>query len=338
MLYLHPLIKESRYFMKIDKNKEANMILKLTEGFVFEPLVDNLIERGSIGMIVGPAKSKKSMLALNLAFCITTGESFMGHEVTKQKERVLYVNLELTQQALGVRLRAMQIRFNSQNLKDMSFVNTEDFIGDEQLINSRKGIVNKEPFDRLIEASVEWGATTIIIDPLYYVVGEENDNTLVTQVLKQFSKIRSKTSCTIIVVHHTKKDKTDWSDPFQAGRGASSIGGFFEWVLGIEPLNDDDNSTARLHHGSRNLKSAKTTKIIFDSISLSWSGFDEKSLLNILDEIMGDDIEIPTNNFYERCKDKIGNKNKVNMLLDESKTLERIRAHRGQKAVVKRVL
>jgi KaiC/GvpD/RAD55 family RecA-like ATPase len=321
--------------IRIGKAQEASLIMKLTEGFKFEPLVTGLIERGSVGMIVGPAKSKKSMLALNLAFSAVEGVPFLSHEC-KGGERVLYVNLELTQPALGVRLRAMNRFYKSRSMSRMAFLSADEFTGGEPLVDVKDRKVNKSIFDQLTECAREWKASVVVIDPLYYVVGEENDNVLVTEVLKQFSRLRDETACTVIVVHHTRKERTDWSDPFQAGRGASSIGGFFEWVLGIQP--DDDGLGAILHHGSRNLRTAPDIRMRFVEDSLTWRAAGDASPDEILDKAMGDELEMPYLDFVAAAKAAgVQSKERVDELLEGSKTLLRIKAHRGQKAVVRRV-
>lgn len=322
--------------MKIHKAMEASLILQATEGFVFEPLVDGLIERGSVGMIVGPAKSKKSMLALNLAFSAVEGVPFLGHECAGG-ERVIYVNLELTKPALGVRLRAMNKHYKSRKLSRMAFVSAEEFTNNQPLVDARDRTVNQIPFDALADAVKEWKASMIIVDPLYYVVGEENDNVLVTEVLKQFNRIRVDTGCTVAVVHHTRKERTDWSDPFQAGRGASSIGGFFEWVLGIQP--DGDGECATLHHGSRNLRSVDPVRMQFHEDSLTWQIAGQQGPDDMLDSVLGDALEMGWSDFVALVNHEHGiPKSRVEELVEQSDRLVRVKAHRGQKAAVRRVM
>jgi archaellum biogenesis ATPase FlaH len=323
--------------MEISKYHGANMIIKLTEGFTFEPLVEGLIETGSIGMIVGPAKSRKSMLALNLCFSLMSNQSFLGCKVEQKRRKILYINLELTREALGLRLRVMKQHYDVKSLDGFAFWNTSDFVGDDVLINTKTGEVNKLKFDQLIEALKKWGdCDLVVIDPLYYIVGEENDNVMVTAILKQLARVRSETGAAIAVVHHCKKDRVDWNDPFQVGRGASSIGGFFEWVIGIEP-DRNNHVQATIHHGSRNLASRPDIQATFDDSNLVWLAGTEQTKTDIIDEIMGDDVSVPFADFINSARELGLSKAKAMKLIDDCETLERIKGRRGQKACVKRI-
>ncbi len=319
--------------MQIIKSMEAGTIIRQTAGFEFEPFLNGMIERGSIGMIVGPAKSKKSMLALNLAHAVSTKNDFLGLAVSTKPEKVLYINLELTKLALGIRLKAMGV---AANFSRIAFANVNDFLGEESLIDVKTGAINKAPFRRLIDAAKSWGATVVVIDPLYYVVGEENDNVLMTSVLREFGRMRDEVGVTVIIVHHTKKDNTDWSDPFQAGRGASSLGGFFEWVLGIEPTGD---CTARLHHGSRNLRTHEPLSMIFDESTLTWLSAGAGTIDAALDSVLNDYDEMAAKEFIEAAVIAgVGNKKTIYDSLRRSKTLEYIKSVGRKPAVIRRRL
>ena len=121
------------------------------------------------------------------------------------------------------------------------------------MVNAKERKVESHLFDALIQTILEEHITTVIIDPLYIVVGEENDNVLMTAVCREFEKIRTQTGATVIIVHHTGKGMVDWEEPFLAGRGASSLGGAVECVLGMQPKAD--GKSASIRRGARNLES-----------------------------------------------------------------------------------
>jgi hypothetical protein len=203
----------------------------------------------------------------------------------RQPEKILYINLELTKQALGTRINSMNQYYKAEKqLENVYFFNAHEFTNDQALVDTKAQTVNQAPFERLTKVAKEGGITCIIIDPLYYVVGEENDNVLMTAVMREFSKLRDELNATIFVVHHTAKAHRDWSDPFIAGRGASSLAGAFEFALGIEPISSTE---ARLHHGSRNYPSAEPLDIRFDAATLTWRSQNEASADKQIDQIMG---------------------------------------------------
>jgi AAA domain len=318
--------------MQFTESNKGSTIMRATEKIKFEPLVKTMVERNAVGMIVAPAKAKKSMMALNLVFSLLTKKDFLGLPVSNHPEKVVYVNLELTQVAVGHRLRTMNTFYNAtpKQMENVMFLTSEEFCRGEALVDTKTQKVNQEPFKALADEAKNWGATVIIIDPLYYVVGEENDNVLMTAVIREFGKLRTQLNAAVFVVHHTGKTAVDWSDPFLAGRGASSLAGAFEFVLGIEPKGDNE---ARLHHGSRNYASVKPFTIRFNTQSLTWHSTHEESPDIQLDKIMGKDDELLMEEFHSRAKMP---KAKAEDLIRHSTKYAKSKAYRGQKAMIKR--
>jgi hypothetical protein len=323
-----------RSIMQLTLSNQGNTIMRATEGLVFEPLITTLVERCAVGMIVAPAKAKKSMLALNLVFSLLTKKPFLGLAVSTKPEKIIYVNLELTKTALGVRMRAMNKHYNgtAKEMEGVMFLTAEEFTSGQPLVDTKTQTVNEEIFKDLTAAAKAWGATCIIIDPLYYVVGEENDNVLMTAVIREFGKLRDNLNASVFVVHHTGKGSLDWSDPFLVGRGASSLAGAFEFVLGIEPKT---NNEARLHHGSRNYESVNPFLIRFEKTTLTWKAITEVSADITIDKLMGDNDSMVMTDFYQLTQ---LNKRKTDELISGCRTYERTKAHRGQKAMIKRKL
>lgn len=322
--------------MNINDANKGSTIMRATEHLVFEPLVDTLVERNSVGMIVAPAKAKKSMLALNLVFSLLTKKSFLGLKVSTpaRTEKIIYINLELTKTALGVRLRTMDKHFHAtpKQMDNVLFFTASEFTNDQPLVNIKTQTIETEPFRRLAEVAKQWGATVIIIDPLYYVVGEENDNVLMTAVIREFGKLRDELNATVFVVHHTGKGFKDWSDPFLAGRGASSLAGAFEFVLGIEPKL---NGEARLHHGSRNYASVEPMSIRFDDKTLTWRACNEATDDGLVDVIMKGVDSMPMEDFYKKAN---MSKAHADDLIKGCQTYQKIPGNRKQKAMLTRKL
>jgi AAA domain len=318
--------------MQFTDSNKASTIMRATSGIKFEFLVETLIERAAVGMIVAPAKAKKSMMAMNLVYSLITKKPFLGLTVSPKPEKIVYVNLELTRHALGVRLKTMNKFYEAtpKQLENVLFININEFCGEEALVDSKTQKVNKEPFRKLTEEAKKWGATAVIFDPLYYVVGEENDNVLMAAVIREFGKIRDELNAAVFVIHHTGKSKSDWADPFLVGRGASAIGGAFEFVLGIEPNGDN---TAKLHHGSRNYESVMPLSMRFDKNTLTWHSANEKSSIETLDKIMTGVDEMSLEEFYKKSE---LSKKKADDLLKGCKLYVRTGGHRGKKSTVKR--
>ena len=66
---------------------------------------------------------------------------------------------------------------------------------------------------------------------------DENDNTQMRAILRQLTSIQSQTGAGIGVVHHFNKAETGGLT--QRMRGASSIAGWAEWLIGISMADDE---------------------------------------------------------------------------------------------------
>ncbi len=79
-----------------------------------------LLPKGGILVIGAPAKTRKSYFAIHLAYCLSTGNSFLGFKIEKP-QRVLYIEKEIG--VAGMRDRAEQVhrRFGDAFAEDNLF-------------------------------------------------------------------------------------------------------------------------------------------------------------------------------------------------------------------------
>jgi RecA-family ATPase len=60
-------------------------------------LIDGFLQREGVTAIAAPVRERKSLIALNIAHALLTGEKLFDHfEVTKQPKRVLYLCPEVS--------------------------------------------------------------------------------------------------------------------------------------------------------------------------------------------------------------------------------------------------
>ena len=125
--------------MQFTESNKGSTIMRATQGIEFKPLIKTLVERNAVGMIVAPAKAKKSMLALNLVFSLLTKKPFLGLPVSEETDKIVYVNLELTKTALGVRLRTMNTFYNAtpKQLDNVMFLSSDEFCKGEALVDTK---------------------------------------------------------------------------------------------------------------------------------------------------------------------------------------------------------
>lgn len=154
-----------------------------------------LVPEGRMVSLVGPAKSGKSLLALNCAAAIASGRPFLG-EPTIQST-VLYIDQENIPIS-DVKPRLEQMGYTWQDLKThfiySSYGRFEDF-------NTRKGA------DNLMKLIREHNVQVVIIDTISRVVtGKENDNDTWNDLHKHLESQLKREGISMLRLDHTGKD------------------------------------------------------------------------------------------------------------------------------------
>ena len=178
------------------------------------PLVDGLMRRCEVGTVVGAAKTAKTWFALFLALAVAMGTEFLGRRA--HKARTLYLDYELKPNTFKKRMcmlaSGVPLGFFYQCLRGCRVLPTIDQIA--ELIISRR-----------IEL--------LVVDSLYRTgwLTEENSNDSTGRELSQLQQLATRTGCTILVVDHTAKGGGSDRSAVDASRGASSKGGFFDFIF-----------------------------------------------------------------------------------------------------------
>jgi hypothetical protein len=203
-----------------------------------EYLAEGLIAKGHVGMLAGPPKRGKSVLALQLAMCIDTGVPFLGRETTKA--RVLYYALEDGARRVQTRVRAMGWQPESAAVL-FTIPSLDDGQG-----GYGPGVV--EIGNYLPEYDL------IIIDTLISAMSgrtDERDNSAMGRLINDLAYLAHKYDTAILIVHHTGKAANP-DDIFATLRGASAIRGAYDvgFILERKPGERE----AILHAESRDLE------------------------------------------------------------------------------------
>ena len=210
-----------------------------------EPIIDNgILLDGTILIIVGPAKSKKTFLTQNLALSIAMGNDFAGFKITKPK-KVLYYLAEGGYYPNRERLRKMA--------ENISPDNTENFLiafPPYMLIN------HKENYDEICKTIKDSDAEVVIFDPLirFHDV-DENSATGMSEVLGIIRQLIEKLGISVILVHHTGKVQS------KGGRGSSVIIGEYDSCITIHKEQDD---YIRLTYDMRHVETPPSNRIRFN--------------------------------------------------------------------------
>jgi hypothetical protein len=199
-------------------------------------LVSRYIPENSIVELFGEYASCKSFLTLDWALSIASGKPWLGRKV--QQGHVIYVYAEGTQ---GLRKRSLAW-CKEHGLDDFP----EKFHAIPRAVNIR----NPDDLDYLALAiKLELNGekpSLIVLDTLNrcFGGGEENSNKDMSEFLASSDKLKEEFGATVLVVHHSGKDRT------KGGRGASALGGAMDVIFELvkdsrdQPLAILRNNTA----------------------------------------------------------------------------------------------
>lgn len=178
------------------------------------PLIDGIMRRCEVGTIVGAAKTSKTWFALGLALATAMGVEFLGRRTHKSK--TLYLDYELKPNTFRKRMcmlaTAKPDGFHFQCLR---------------------GTLELPSVDQIAELIISEGIEFVVVDSLYRTgwLSEENSNDSTGRELAILQQLSTRTGCTILVVDHTAKGGGNDRSAVDASRGASTKGGFFDFIL-----------------------------------------------------------------------------------------------------------
>lgn len=213
--------------------------------------IDGLIPEG-LCILAGKPKSKKSWLALAIGVGVAYGgKAFSYYDVTPG--RVLYLDLESNQRRMKSRLRGI---IGEQAAWPKNFdIATEWKRGDEG-ITLLDGYCTAHPDTRLIVIDI-WARFRSMRDPKADAY-EQDYNAL--QALNAWAESRN---VTVIVIHHTRKAKSD--DVFEEISGTTGIVGAVATAM-ILTRSPDVPDEQLLHMTGRDL-------IVDEPIALKWDAY-----------------------------------------------------------------
>lgn len=199
------------------------------------------LERGSVGMIVGPGSVGKTFLALELCASVALGLSLPRLQnvfYEKGQGNTCLLLGEDSVDQISNRLHSMRGFFplddrQVEQLDERMLVLSR--LGQEMtLVDSSNHAVTETAFVEYLR-HLCWGRRLAVIDPLVRLHnGDENDNTAASRLMMVITRIAKETNCSIVLLHHVGKgDRDDWA----AARGASAFNTSARWQLNIRGMN-----------------------------------------------------------------------------------------------------
>ncbi|MBK67610.1 MAG: hypothetical protein CMP22_05730, partial [Rickettsiales bacterium] len=184
-------------------------------------LIEGLFSEGSMVNLFGSPNSGKTFLTIDLALHLSLGKEWHGLKVKKTK--VVYVELE-SGAGFSKRINAFMNFHNITELPNIHFFNKS--------LNLCKSEEDINAFIRALQTLENVGL--IIIDTLSRALagGNENSSDDMGMFVRNCDCIRQATGATILVVHHSGKDKS------KGGRGHSLLNGAVDTEIEISKKND----------------------------------------------------------------------------------------------------
>lgn len=179
--------------------------------------VKGFLEADSLGLIYGPPKSGKSFLAIDWACSIATGTEWNGRKV--KQGAVFYLAGE-GHNGLARRFASWQLA-KGVTLKDAPLA-----------VSNKAAPLTDRPAAAAVLESIQHLADTTGQAPAVIVVdtlarnfgGDENATEEMSRFIQHLDEIRANWQCTVLVVHHTGKDKTRGARGNTALTGAIDAG------------------------------------------------------------------------------------------------------------------
>jgi hypothetical protein len=201
-------------------------------------VVENLIEEGSISLLIARQKEGKSMLAAQMAIDIGSGEDFLGVCKTKAGP-VLYVDYE--NRVHRVKSRGLDLA-KGRPIRNVYFA-AYDRISDRKLGLDRQGLDGLKTVIKTIHPIL------LVIDPLRLATSADLlDGNKVVPVLERVSELQAECpNMAVLIIHHLKKGQSDQDqksliqDPrdwIERACGSQALLAHVEIIIGFEQVGD----------------------------------------------------------------------------------------------------
>ncbi len=191
-----------------------------------------LVPEGKM-IIFGPKKSWKSMTAIDLAFCLSTGTPWLGFKTTLST--VLIIQLEIPKFSYQERVQKYSIGNKLAPMTNLFLVTIRNLKLDKGWGESL--------LDKWI---VQYHPQVVIIDPAYKVIsGRLTDEYDVRQFTDRIDHLAELHHCAFVVIHHEGKDMiidgTRYDRGADAAFGSAAFGWWVDTSIEVRAISEGSN-------------------------------------------------------------------------------------------------
>lgn len=192
-------------------------------------LIDGFLVQKSIAMLAGPVAQRKSIIALNIAHSLCTGEPLFGFfNVNGGHERVVYLCPEMGAASFVKRIKGMGLG---------------DYIGKTLFVQT----MSEQP-TALDELDGELPGAVVLVDTITrFVDGDENSSADMRLFAKRVFRLANQ-GATVVLLHHSKKGSSGTLD--DGLRGSSELAAFVDscWVTELEDPKNPYESLSKMRN------------------------------------------------------------------------------------------
>jgi hypothetical protein len=217
-------------------NPLAGRLIDSRDWFKSEPdpedhIIEDLFSTGDKTALFAKSKMKKSLSALQIGGCVSTGRSWCGFSVPK-KRKVLYVQLEIKSNNMHKRFRLLcaGMKITPEEIGPRLFI-----------LNGRGAFIG---IDDILDTAKRIDAELIIVDPLYKLGSSDEGAEALGEILAGFDRIIEQTGAALLYVHHDKKGSVGELDAVDRGSGHGVVGRDYDTGIMLTRHEDGESTLA----------------------------------------------------------------------------------------------
>jgi len=194
-----------------------------------EFLIDGFLVKGSVAMLAGPVAQRKSIIALNIAHALCTGEPLFGYfDISATPERVCYLCPEMGAASFVKRIKQIGLG---------------EYVGKTLFIQTMS-----EQSTALDDLDGELPGAVVIVDTITrFIEGDENKSEHMRAFAQKVFRLMN-AGATVVLLHHSKKGSSGSLD--DGLRGSSELAAFVEscWITDLEDPKKPYESLSKMRN------------------------------------------------------------------------------------------
>ena len=191
----------------------------------FDWIITDIVAHGMKGDLNAKSKQWKSFFGMQLALCISAGQSVLGMQVPKAR-RCAYFNLELSDRGAWERGAAMGTATGATPADNMLYV-----------VNLRgKADRLREHTPALVAEVSRLEIDLVILDPRYKLIGDGEDENSAAGLrgVLQFRDALAETAA-VLMIGHDPKGSTEGKSMADRGAGSYTAGADYDFSFALSP-------------------------------------------------------------------------------------------------------